>query len=117
MATVNVTFIKDTLVAGIVRKGPVGATPGDTLDVSAQFAAELVHQGKASYTAPPVASPAVTPGINILVSQVADSGATGRGLVKASNLAAVLTALGASLGANDSGGTGKKALVFPNATT
>ncbi len=108
---VNITFVRETYVAG--TKYAAAAT----LDASEDLARDLVWRGDANFTTPQANTPQTRSDIRIPVAQISDSGATGRNIVKASNLAAFLTSIGATLGANDSGGSGKKALVFPNATT
>lgn len=135
MATILVTLARPLILNGAVRAAGAYGTPIDTV-----LAASLVWRGDATYTGgAPASTVVVNDGININAAQIADSTAGGRALLTsassaaaraslgsttigdalfvAANLDAALAALGVSLGAADSGGTGKKALVVLNAVT
>ena len=111
MSTVNVTFTKAVSLNGTTQASNSTAT------IDSVLAAELVYQGRATYTVAPVPAPQNTPGILITTAQLTDAGAVGTALVQSSNLDAALTALGVTLGAANSGGTGFKQLIVPNADT
>ena|SRR5579884_3193602 len=130
----QITVVRPFLIGGVLQA--VGATP----TVSDQEAADLVWRGDATYTngAPAPVVP-IDDDIVILAAQIQDATTAGKNLLNAASVAAQLAALGAgaqgisilqaatfdafltaiggSLGAADSGGTGFKLLRVPNATT
>jgi len=108
MANVTVTAVRALLVGG------TQVAAGATASIPEALARELVWIGDVTCSTLTAEPTAVTPGVTINVASVADSGAMGRSLVKTADIAAVLTALGASYGAADSGGTGFKLLRVPN---
>jgi hypothetical protein len=127
----NVVVIRPFVIDGDTKLADA------VVEVSDDFAAELVARGDASYQTPLTETVEVRTDIKINSASIADSTSAGRAVLMAANaaaqrtalgagamggpvfvsadLTAVLAALGVSLGANDSGGTGKRALVVNNA--
>lgn len=106
-------MVRAAIVLGAVRTATTVVA-----NVPDQEAADLVWRGDATYTdGAPAQSVEIDDSININTAQIADSGAVGQAVLKSATLDAFLTAIGASLGAANSGGAGYKQLIFPNADT
>lgn len=111
MANVSVVLTRDYRIAN------TNHVSGDTVSVETGFAADLVWHGAATYVSPPSNVEPVDSEVTINASQIADAGASGLAIIRAANFDAFLTAIGATLGVADSGGTGFKLIRVTNATT
>jgi hypothetical protein len=113
MANVLVTLVRPLILNGAVI--PTGAY---ATAIDPNLAASLVWRGDATYTNGAPSEPVtVSDAIFINSTNIADASTQGKAIMVAATLDAFLTAIGASLGASGSGGTGLKAICVPNADT
>ena len=110
MANVTITAVRPLILNG------ARVAVNGTASVEVSIARDLVWRGDATATFTDDVTQAKNPvDAKVSTSEISDAGAMGKNVVKADNLTATLTALGATLGANDSGGTGKRAITVANA--